>query len=124
MKKPCTYKCHLLFLFLLTTIFSQTMGQPIKNEFLPHHEHQENSTLFIGPNPTTGEVSMKCDALEGKESYLTVLDISGRTVLERYIKRFPEDGRISIDLSEFAAGIYIIRINAAHLKVSAKLIRI
>jgi hypothetical protein len=64
----------------------------------------------IYPNPTSGVVNIEIP-FEGKKCKMEVVNMTGQTVLKR--KVFPSGGVITetLDLSDQAKGIYMLRIN-------------
>lgn len=69
----------------------------------PHHEgigQADNLPLHLYPNPTTGIVTIDLPARQTVELY----DMTGRL-----LTTVTGDGRIQLDLSSYAAGVYILR---------------
>jgi hypothetical protein len=77
-----------------------------------------NSNEFsIYPNPTSGIVTIQGEELT--KSKITVYDIVGKKILNRV----SENTELSIDISEFSNGIYIIQIDTGEKVYKQKLIK-
>jgi hypothetical protein len=65
------------------------------------------SSLRLYPNPTEGQLTVIPGDLSGKMDDLTVMDITGRKVLENTISAGQP---FNIDLSAFPGGYYFVRL--------------
>ncbi len=72
----------------------------------------EEGKMKIYPNPTHGQVKVVFDRLYTDGAYLTVSDMSGRTMLKKYILSEEE----TVDLTGMPAGIYLINTSVKGLK--------
>ncbi len=64
------------------------------------------SSLFIGPNPTDGVLNIY-NSGEPSEITFTLYDLVGRTIYRRFIPKNQTDLKITIDISNVNAGLYI-----------------
>ena len=72
---------------------------------------------FLYPNPGNGQVDLVTDLGNGHAFDLEVVDVLGKQVLEVFGQ---SDGVLSLDLSEFPAGVYLFRLRS---EVGVKVIR-
>ena len=79
------------------------------NLSVPELEHD----IIISPNPTQAIITI--NNLSDK-SELNIIDLKGNIILETTIER----GRIHVNISEFSAGIYILKIGGYRTKIIKK----
>ena len=86
---------------------------PSDNDFVseefenPMHDVVGNAQIIIYPNPTHGELRVEISGVELVPSdNITIFDSNGRIIRQNY----NVTGSNDIDLSEAAAGLYIMRI--------------
>ena len=68
--------------------------------------------MIVYPNPTSGKVTIIFDKVYEIGSYLTVSDLNGKTVLKKFIY----DMELTIDLTEYPSGIYLIKPSMISIK--------
>ncbi len=75
----------------------------------------EDAGVKIYPNPTEGIVTIEMP-FEDRKCRMEVVNMAGQTVLKR--KVFPNGGLINetLDLSDQAKGLYMVRINGEALR--------
>ncbi len=75
----------------------------------------EDAEVKIYPNPTEGIVTIEMP-FEDRKCRMEVVNMAGQTVLKR--KVFPNGGLINetLDLSDQAKGLYMVRINGEALR--------
>jgi hypothetical protein len=98
------------YITLAFTITAQIfMHHDISTE-APHKEYKVTE-LYAAPNPSSGFFTIHLPPAAENESsiYFTIIDLTGKTVLERYMKTRPADGRINVDLSTVGAGVYFVK---------------
>ena len=65
------------------------------------------------PNPTTGLVNIvMLGKLVSDDNEIIVQDVSGRVITRGSFESFAGDGGMQIDMSEFASGVYLIRVKS------------
>ncbi len=74
---------------------------------------------FVFPNPTKGEVNLKIVNAHKNEIKVTVYNETGLLVL---FKELDLEKGVKLDMSEYASGIYYIRINAGTDEVTKKIV--
>jgi hypothetical protein len=87
----------------------------------PGIDQEEIVTVF--PNPGTGKYTLRLPDHDGGNISCVVTDQSGNVMM---IKNFPgltNDRQFNLDLSEFANGIYILRITGRQLLHYGKIIK-
>jgi len=73
--------------------------------------------IKIYPNPSNGK--FRIDMTERNVEQITILDISGRLIHKENLK---QQSSKEIDLSEFAKGIYILKLNVNNKELTSKII--
>ena len=98
---------------------SATLSKTILIDVLSTEEHPEASfTLF--PNPTDGLVNLILnEPLTGK-GLVEVFNLLGEKMAVKNMGQLPQGGTFSLDLSRFAPGLYIIKLDGLGKKVSLK----
>ena len=86
------------------------------NPVLGISEFSESKTIFY-PNPTNGLVHLKLKS--GDLKSLTVLDITGKILLEKTVL----GSENTIDLSNFLSGIYLIKLTADDTLFTGRIIK-
>ncbi len=80
-----------------------------------------SKSIKIYPNPNTGKFEIEFSSLLDVDSEITIADITGRTVLN-FKGSDVVDNKLSVDLSNVSAGVYLVRIassgNIANKKVT------
>lgn len=79
--------------------------------------------MSASPVPTQNDVNISLSSLHTQSVVLTVNDLSGRTILES--TRNIEEGSnlLSVDLSELAAGSYIVSLRSRSINESVRVIK-
>jgi hypothetical protein len=67
--------------------------------------NQEHFRIY--PNPSDGNVNIECPGLEGRIKEISVLDVTGKVILQR---NNTMEGIYSFDLSKQPSGVYFVRI--------------
>lgn len=75
--------------------------------------------LTIHPNPTSGTVKLVFSKVPQNETILTVVDVTGKTILKKLVQGKEE----SIDLSGNPPGIYLIKTNLQDGKVQRMVLK-
>ena len=77
--------------------------------------NEELANFIIYPNPSNGATNISFTKKESSKVELTLYDLLGRKILEKYYKDPHQYFKETIDLSHLSKGIYILRIkNGAH----------
>lgn len=82
-------------------------------------ENELNVRFDIYPNPTNGKVYIDLTESPSADNTVTVLDLNGKIMLTRTLLN-PQTGMMDIDLSDFANGMYIIRVNSGDKEFHSK----
>lgn len=81
------------------------------------NEHSKNN-LLVYPNPVTEKLTIKND--EFKITHLQMVDIWGRTIVEL----IPQgESQITVDMSAFISGIYLIHANVNGSIITEKIVK-
>lgn len=80
-------------------------------------------SLNLYPNPSDGIINLSIENIAVKQLHLMLIDTNGRIVLENNLT--PADNTVSeqIDIRNFAAGIYIVKITADNKEYIRKIIK-
>ena len=90
---------------------SQSLSKTIQLDILSAKE-QTTPSFTLYPNPTDGRVSLSFEeALQGK-AVVEVFNLLGERMVLKNISQTPKGGTVSLDLSGFAPGLYIVKLNA------------
>lgn len=93
---------------------------PVSDETVFLEEILLEHTVKIYPNPTKGQFAVEIDNLSSDSSgKINLYDTNGKMIRERKV----ESGRIEFDLSNYATGIYILRISIDGVNTTWKVIK-
>ena len=70
------------------------------------------------PNPTSGRFILVLDFPTEKEVYASIYDVAGKAIM----LNIPVDGQRDFDLTDKAAGVYLLRINVGILEVTKRVV--
>ena len=88
------------------------------------NELAENISIQLSPNPTPSEMTINLDSKTAKNLGVTILDLSGRSVItEKWQIQVGENKR-SINLGNLTQGVYMLQITDNQDIVSKKVIKI
>jgi hypothetical protein len=79
-------------------------------------------TFSVAPNPATGGAAvLRYDVPSSGETFVSIRDVAGRTVLSRSSSAARE-APVSLDLRGLSAGVYAVRLTAAGFAATQKLV--
>jgi uncharacterized repeat protein (TIGR03803 family) len=84
-------------------IYKYSVGEPSTS--IP--EINENSQVQVFPNPTKGKLQLRFKKVPESETWITVFNFSGKTVLKTKVYNKEEN----IDISGNKSGLYFIKVN-------------
>lgn len=92
-----------------------------------HHQviarpNNEERTLVIYPNPSTGIVHLTISGLEGRRAEVSVLNVIGTVMYRETLTELNERSTKTLDLSKFANGLYYVKLEADNSSQLCKLI--
>lgn len=82
----------------------------------------EERTLVIYPNPSTGIVHLTISGLEGRRAEVSVLNVIGTVLYRETLTELNERSTKTLDLSKFANGLYYVKLEADNSSQLCKLI--
>ena len=82
----------------------------------------ENKTLLVYPNPSTGIVHLTINNLQGKKVELSVLNVIGSVLYRETLTELNDRYTKMLDLSKFSNGLYYIRIESDNTSQMSKLV--
>ncbi len=116
-------------------IYVATNGRGVwatSNYFSPYYvgiaeesiKQKAENNLSLFPNPTSGNVTILFDAVDGEDAVLNIMDLSGRIVKTENIgKLSPGSTDYSFDTNSLSSGIYIVSVNSnSKIKRVSKLV--
>jgi hypothetical protein len=82
-----------------------------------------NSVRFY-PNPTRGQMSIALSLTQvTTDVRINIMDISGKSVAQRLVPRSQDGDVISLDLSSFAEGIYLINLQSDSFNLTERVVK-
>ncbi len=82
-------------------------------EWMPEvAENTGIANFLVGPNPAHDDINIQFDAEQPLQAYLTITDLTGKTLLRTTIYAIEGVNRISVPLTTYANGLYILSVNA------------
>ena len=120
--------------YLFTLLFSACMGlglaplQSAAAAVVRHRSDQQakpgddNKTLLVYPNPSTGIVHLTINNLQGKKVELSVLNVIGTVMYRETLIELNDRYTKMLDLSKFANGLYYVRLEADNTSQMCKLV--
>lgn len=122
-------KQRLLFSGLLVASLGLLRGGLLPAAAAPAAHHQvivrpgnEERTLVIYPNPSTGIVHLTISGLEGRRAEVSVLNVIGTVLYRETLTELNERSTKTLDLSKFANGLYYVKLEADNSSQLCKLI--
>lgn len=110
---------------------SYTNGRLVERRANPNEDEEQRrvvpaeSPLTAQPNPFTDELTLKYVLVSYSRVQIVLVDLMGRTVREilpvKYLKAGPHE--MTIDLSELAAGMYTLVMQAGEARQTVKVIK-
>jgi len=93
---------------------SQTDYNGISKQFSPISINcKENSDFnFVGalPNPADNELNLIYSDAQNESIYLSITDMLGQPIMTNNFKSEPGLNKITLDLSEYSSGIYVVKL--------------
>ncbi len=87
-------------------------------------ENDAGNNVRFYPNPTGGEMSIAFSLTEvAKDIRLNITDITGKQVAQRLIPTARDGDVISLDLTGFAKGIYLVNLQSESLNMTERVVK-
>jgi trimeric autotransporter adhesin len=80
-----------------------------------------NRLINIRPNPVVDQAVVEINAVITENTYWTLADITGKTVLKKSIGLVKGDNSITLNLGKLPAGIYYLKVSGNNINQSVKL---
>ena len=94
-------------------VLTQGFQQPLDIGTFNRETMQVDWQLKTWPNPVSHDLYLRVGSEIQQDLVLEAIDLSGRTHLIRKIEAPPQDSPFKVDLSNLAAGVYLIKIRTA-----------
>lgn len=75
------------------------------------------------PNPTQGETRMIVFAADNQEVVAEIMDLTGRVISRQNIQLSAGQNAVALDLTQEAAGVYVVTLSNAQGKIQKKLVK-
>ena len=72
-----------------------------------------NGSIEVYPNPAKNILNVKFTSANNRNATILIADVSGKIVLNKTININNDEGLIQLDISQFAAGAYLIKLISA-----------
>jgi hypothetical protein len=82
----------------------------------------DEKTLVVYPNPSTGIVQLTINNLQGKKVELSVLNVIGSVMYRETLTELNDRYTKVLDLSKFANGLYYVRLESDNTSQMCKLV--
>ncbi|MBF9219719.1 T9SS type A sorting domain-containing protein [Hymenobacter ruricola] len=82
----------------------------------------DEKTLVVYPNPSTGIVHLTINNLQGKKVELSVLNVIGSVMYRETLTELNDRYTKMLDLSKFANGLYYVRLESDNTSQMCKLV--
>ena len=83
----------------------------------------EESSIHIGPNPTTTQLNIAVNLPEADNINLQVVDVKGQRILEQKSNQKLNTHDISLDTSQWVDGVYFLKIQSSKKQTIRKIIK-
>jgi hypothetical protein len=81
-----------------------------------------NASMSLSPNPANNLVKVSLDALPTGSYNLSVVNVNGQKVYEQNMNYAGGKGSTTLDVSNFPAGLYIVRFNSEEAQLIQKMV--
>jgi hypothetical protein len=81
----------------------------------------KSGIITIVPNPSKGIFKLRSTSLQGQDSFLTITDVMGKTVMSEKVVQLNADG-LDIDVSYLPAGLYLVNLKSNDIYVIERLV--
>jgi PKD repeat protein len=79
--------------------------------------------LQVYPNPTSGTAILRIQGLSGTEASLQLMDLTGRVLMAKQISGTSEGIEAALNLSKYAAGVYLVQIQSGDYSAVRRIVR-
>ena len=84
--------------------------------------YQQNVSFSMYPNPATNQLTLLLDYFESATMNIEILDLSGRTVMNKMIRLNNGVNQKTINISQLTSGIYLMNLRNDNFSTTQKLI--
>lgn len=102
---------------------SDDISAVLSSDFLIDAAGTENTVNFF-PNPTTGVLNANLRLnRENNQLFISILDISGKTLSKEYYSAVKNGQTLTLDLSHLAKGIYLINVKSNDFSLTERVVK-
>ncbi len=84
---------------------------------------KQQGSLSIYPNPASEEIYIQASGFNTNHATLEVIDIRGRTIMEKDITNVYSPVPINLDISGLSAGLYFVVLKNSSQQLTAKIVK-
>ncbi|MEW7289593.1 T9SS type A sorting domain-containing protein [Aquimarina sp. 2304DJ70-9] len=82
----------------------------LESELMDEKLGSEEINVSVSPNPVTSYLSVDFNAFSGNDVDISVTNVTGQTVYAQTIRLNVGQSKLSIDMSRYARGFYVVRV--------------
>ena len=98
-------------------------GKIITVNCLMRAENEEPVVMSILPNPTVGMIRLTFNSKENQNAELMIIDITGRAIIQQYINTLSGKNVRYVNLSNYAKGIYLVKLTTQTHVMMTKIVK-
>ena len=80
-------------------------------------------SIFIYPDPASDDIYINISGFKSEQATLEILDITGRSVIQKSINNMHSAAPISLNISGLSAGVYLVNLKSSTQQLTAKIIK-
>ena len=102
-------------------IFPKAVDSDFSQQRTAHMTHE---FVRVMPNPVSKTLHLKVHEAKGQKVTVNLLDVSGKTLLQRAFVPESNQHQEEFEVSEIAAGMYFIQVKTADKQATLKVVKV
>ncbi|MBM3170154.1 MAG: T9SS type A sorting domain-containing protein [Bacteroidetes bacterium] len=86
-------------------------------------EESDAASIQVYPNPTSGITTLTIQGLNSTQAEIQLMDLTGRILMTKQVELLSEGVETTLNMSKFAAGVYVVRIQSGDFKAVRRIVR-
>jgi hypothetical protein len=86
-------------------------------------EESDAASIQVYPNPTSGITTLTIQGLNSTQAEIQLMDLTGRILTTKQVELLSEGVETTLNMSKFAAGVYVVRIQSGDFKAVRRIVR-
>lgn len=86
-------------------------------------DEEDLASISLYPNPTSGLTTLRIEGLGGSEASIHLMDLTGRVLVSKNVAGTSDGIEASLNLSKYAAGVYVVRIQSGDYSAVRRIVR-